>query len=105
MQIALRNMSNAMAAVNQWGGKLDVRVVMHARGLAWFTSPSDRQRTALDMLRTRGVKFLVCNNTLEESGIDFHSLCGVSDANIVPSGFAEVALLQISKGFVVDPAM
>lgn len=101
----LRNIANALKATEAWGGKLDVKVVMYAKGLAWLKTPTAEQKSQLDMLRAHGVEFVVCNNTLAEQGIDYHSLYGVQEADIVPSGFAEVAFLQARKHFVVDPAM
>lgn len=105
VDMKLRNIGNALAAVARWGGHLEVRVVMYAGGVTWLASPSDRQKAALDRLRAQGVRFLVCDNTLQEKNIDFHTLHGVVDADIVPSGFAEVAYLLSSQGFVVDPAL
>ena len=104
VDMKLRNIGNALNAATQWGGSLDVSVVMYAKGVAWLKAPNDRQRAALDSLRAKGVRFLVCDKTLSENDIDFHTLYGVVDADIVPSGFAEVAYLQISKGFAVDPS-
>lgn len=100
----LRNIGNMMKALKQWGGKADVRVVMYAKGLAWLKNPDDKQKAALDELRGQGVRFIVCDNTLKEQDIDYHSLYGVKDEDIVPSGFAEVAFLQAHKHFVVEPA-
>ena len=101
----LRNISNMMKALKQWGGKAEVHVVMYAKGVAWLKTPDAKQKETLDALRGEGVKFIVCNNTLMEQNIDFHSLYGVKDADVVPSGFAEVAFLQARKHFVVEPAM
>jgi intracellular sulfur oxidation DsrE/DsrF family protein len=53
-------------------------------------------------LRGRGVAFLVCNNTLREGKIDFHTLFHVIDDDVVPSGFLEVAWLA-GQGYSVDP--
>ncbi len=105
LPMKLRNIANALKATEVWGGKLDVKVVMYAKGLAWLKNPTVEQKTEVDMLRAHGVQFVVCNNSLSEQGIDYHTLYGVKDADIVPSGFAEVAFLQARKHFVVDPAM
>jgi intracellular sulfur oxidation DsrE/DsrF family protein len=53
----------------------------------------------LDALRADGVRFLVCANTLRERQIDWHSLYGVKEEDMVPSGVAELARLQ-AVGFV-----
>jgi hypothetical protein len=99
----LRNISNSLKAVDKWGGSLDVRVVLYGKGLTLLTSPDDNVQAQLDALRARHVKFEVCNNSLLEQNIDFHTLYGVTAEDIVPAGFAEVAYLQARKGFVVDP--
>lgn len=53
----------------------------------------------LDDLRGARVRFLICANTLKERQIDWHSLYGVTQNDIVPSGAAELARLQ-GMGFV-----
>ncbi|MDA8328298.1 MAG: DsrE family protein [Betaproteobacteria bacterium] len=105
LPMKLRNIANSLKAVDTWGGKLNVKVVMYAKGLAWLKAPTDDQKAQLDNLRSHGVQFMVCNNTLMEQGIDYHSLYGVKESDIVPSGFAEVAFLQARKHYVVDPSM
>ena len=99
----LRNIANSLKAVDKWGGSLEVRVVLYGKGLTLLTSPDDAVRTQLDALRARHVKFEVCNNSLVEQNIDFHTLYGVTVDDIVPAGFAEVGYLQARLGFVVDP--
>jgi intracellular sulfur oxidation DsrE/DsrF family protein len=49
-------------------------------------------------LAARGVDFRVCNNTLVSRGIDSGRL--LMEAELVPSGVAEVARLQAREGFV-----
>lgn len=100
----LRNINNMLGALKEWGGKADIRIVMYASGVAWLKNPDAKEKEMIDKLRGEGVRFLVCNNTLHEQNIDFHSLYGVLDADVVPSGFAEVAFLQNSKHFAVEPA-
>lgn len=99
----LRNITNGLKAAEEWHGTFNVRVVLYAKGITLLQDPDEATRTQLDALRSRGVKFEVCNNTLRENGIDFHTLYNVTDADIVPSGFAEVAYLQARKHFAVDP--
>jgi hypothetical protein len=105
LPMKLRNIANSLKAMNVWGGKLNVKVVMYAKGVAWLKNPTADQKSQLDALRSQGVQFVVCNNTLMEQGIDYHSLYGVKESDIVPSGFAEVAFLQAHKHYVVDPVM
>jgi len=48
----------------------------------------------LDALRTKGVRFLICRNTLKGMGLRVEDLYGVTSADLVPSGVAEIARLQ-----------
>ena len=48
-------------------------------------------------LANRGVQFRVCNNTLVTRGIAKDEI--VLEANVVPSGVAEVARLQAKEGY------
>lgn len=99
----LRNITNALQAVDTWHGHLKVKLVLYAKGVTLLKGPDAATREKLDALRARGVQIEVCNNSLSEQGIDFHTLYGVTDADIVPSGFAEVAFLQARKHYAVDP--
>jgi len=99
----LRNMTNALKAADAWNGRFTIKVVLYARGVALLMDPDDATKKHLDTLRSRGVQFEVCANTLAEQGIDFHTLYHVSDTDIVPSGFAEVAYLQVKEHYAVDP--
>ena len=49
-------------------------------------------------LRDKGVRFLICRKTLEAREIDWRTLPGVQEADIVPSGVAEIAKLE-GEGF------
>ena len=101
--IKLRNIANSLKTVGKWGGSLDVKVVVYARGVSLLASPDEGVRKQLDDLRAHHVTFEVCDNSLREQNIDFHNLYGVTEADIVPAGFAEVAYLQAQKHYVVDP--
>lgn len=99
----LRNIANTLKAAEQWKGKMDVTVVLYAKGVTLLKNPDEKTKAQLDELSRKGVRFDVCNNSLLEQGIDFHTLYHVTDKDIVPSGFAEVAFLQARKHYVVDP--
>lgn len=99
----LRNIANSLKAADAWHGKFIVKMVLYAKGLTLLKNPDEATRKQLDMLRSRGVQFEVCHNSLMEQGVNFHTLYNVKDADIVPSGFAEVAYLQAKKHYVVDP--
>ncbi len=50
-------------------------------------------------LKTQGVQFNVCANTLKGKNIDAsHDLYDVKEGDIVPSGVAQLAILQ-GQGF------
>lgn len=48
-------------------------------------------------LAGRGVEFRVCNNTLNAKGLDASKM--LMEINVVPSGVAEAAKLQIREGY------
>lgn len=100
----LRNLENTLNVLQQWGGTAHSAVVLYAKGVSLLKAPDQATRDKIDALEKRGVRFEVCNNTLREQNLDFHSLYKVREENIVPSGFAEVAYLQAKKHYVVDPA-
>jgi len=104
---ALRNIQNHINAVG--AGNLDVKVVMHGNGLALLILPdslpnlpkfkhanADEQMTArIDGLKQQNVKFQVCANTVKGRNVSIdNDLYDVDEADIVPSGVAELAKLQ-----------
>lgn len=102
-QLKLRNIGNALDAAAKWGGHANIKIVLYSRGVRLLSDPPADVAQALDDLRARGAVFLVCNNTLREAKIDFHTLYHVTDADVVPSGFLEVAWLA-NQGYAVDAA-
>jgi len=107
LNAALGNIKNHINAVCKKGDttpckdKLDLRVVMHGKGLGLLAQAN----TDLDMqqkvigLKNQGVAFAVCKNTLVGKKINYkNDLFDVSEKDIVPSGVAELAILQ-NKGF------
>lgn len=100
----LGNLQNTLNALQEWGGAAHSTVVVYAKGLSLLKAPDEATRSKIDALKRRGVRFDVCNNSLREQGVDYHTLYEVRDQDIVPSGFAEVAYLQAKKHYVVDPA-
>jgi intracellular sulfur oxidation DsrE/DsrF family protein len=89
----LRNIGAHIAATD---GKVQIRVVNFAAGV----KPLEMAKTdpalaaSLDGLRGKGVRFLVCRNTLRAMNLRPEDLYGVHDADVVPSGVAEIARLQ-----------
>ncbi|MEK6771594.1 MAG: DsrE family protein [Pseudomonadota bacterium] len=95
----LRNIQNHINAVGK--DNLDLRVVMHGNGLDLVQSAKKNNDIAsnIDKLKIQGVAFNVCGNTLKGKKLDAKKdLYDVSQKDIVPSGVAEIAILQ-NKGF------
>lgn len=95
----LKNIANHLDAVGDQNAT--IRVVNHGNGVALLALAMTDQEIAvkIDALRARGVKFLVCENTLKERKIDWTTLYGVKEDDLVTSGVAELVKLQ-QDGFV-----
>lgn len=108
---ALRNIQNHINAVGK--ENLDLRVVMHGHGVSMVLLPealdkvkafkhanaSPQMQATIDGLKDQGVQFKVCANTLKGRKVNREQdLYMVEEADIVPSGVAELGVLQ-SQGF------
>jgi intracellular sulfur oxidation DsrE/DsrF family protein len=95
----LNNLRNHVAALGK--NHVEIRVVDHGDGIILFQAATTDEKLAqaIDARKADGVRFLICQNTLDERKIDWHSLYGVTEEDIVPSGVAELARLQM-MGFV-----
>jgi intracellular sulfur oxidation DsrE/DsrF family protein len=83
--------------------KAKITVVTHGPGIDFLLegAKDSKGREFSGMvgeLSGKGVQFRVCNNTLVTRNVDPSKV--VMEAKIVPSGVAEVALLQAKEGFV-----
>jgi uncharacterized protein len=92
----IRNHLNAAADTK-------IVVVTHGPGIDFLVSDGKDSQGRIfsgtvGELANRGVEFRVCQNTLETRGINASSL--LLEAQVVPSGVAEVARLQAKEGFV-----
>jgi intracellular sulfur oxidation DsrE/DsrF family protein len=99
LNAVLGNIQNHINAVG--ADKLDLRVVMHGNGLDLLKQAKndDGMKSKVDKLKMQGVAFNVCANTLKGKKIDYKKdLHDVKEKDIVPSGVAEIAILQ-GKGF------
>lgn len=94
----LRHIAAHIAATD---GKVEIRVVNFAAGVTLFqmAKTDGELRTQIDGLRAKGVKFLICHNTMAGMGLKPEDLYGVQSGDVVPSGVAEIARLQ-GQGFV-----
>lgn len=93
--VALGNVENFLRAVQQ--EKADVRIVVNstaAKLLRKEAAVEYAQRA--EALARKGVRFLVCNNSLSMLGIDRSELLDLCE--VVPAGIVELIRLQ-HEGF------
>ena len=102
---ALRNIQNQIDAVG--AENIEVKVVMHGDGISLLLEPDALEGTKMkaanadadmaariDGLKQQGVAFQVCANTLKGRNVEIDDMYDLSEADIVPSGVAELSLLQ-----------
>ena len=104
---ALRNIQNHINAVG--AENLDLKVVLHGNGLSLLLDPGSLERlpkfkhanatdemiAKIDSLREQGIQFQVCANTIKGRNVDLaNDLYYVEESDIVPSGVAQLAVLQ-----------
>lgn len=108
---ALRNIQNHINALG--AENLELKVVLHGNGLALLVYPdsltkltkfkhanaTDEMTARIDGLKSQGVTFQVCGNTVKGRNVDLaEDLYDADAADVVPSGVAELAHLQ-SQGY------
>ncbi|SEO82195.1 hypothetical protein SAMN04490248_11346 [Salinihabitans flavidus] len=101
---ALRNIQNHINAVGD--ENLDLKVVLHGNGLGVLMAAKsdDTLQTVVGSLKSQGVDFHVCNNTLVGREISYENdLYDVWESDIVPSGVAELAHLQAQGYTYIKP--
>lgn len=99
-RLALININNHLRATNE---KAKIVVVTNAKGIDFLLTDAQDQegklyRPAVQELKSKGVEFRVCNNTLVSRKIEQGRV--ITDAQIVPSGVAEIGRLQTLDHFV-----
>ncbi len=102
IQQASRAIGNIRNHLNAAPGTKIV-VVTHGQGIDFLLDGAENASGApfapsVSELKSLGVEFRVCNNTLVSRKIDPKSV--IAEASIVPSGVAETANLQAREGFV-----
>lgn len=97
----LRFLHHISAHIAATDGNVEIRVVNFASGVTMLQmARTDSELAAkVDALRAKGVRFLICGNTLKGMGLKIEDLLGVKPGDVVPSGVAEIARLQ-GQGFV-----
>jgi intracellular sulfur oxidation DsrE/DsrF family protein len=113
---ALRNIQNHINAVG--AENMDIKVVLHGNGLSLLLDPdslekltkfkhanaTEKMTAKVDGLKSQGVSFEVCANTVKGRKVDMsNDLHDVDQSNIVPSGVAEVAKLQLEGYAYIKP--
>jgi hypothetical protein len=104
---ALRNIQNHINAVGK--ENIDLKVVLHGDGLSLLIYPdslakltkfkhanaTDEMTARIDGLKSQGVSFQICGNTVKGRNVDLQSdLYDADPEDVVPSGVAELARLQ-----------
>jgi len=94
----LRNVKNHLNA----DPNAKIVVVGHGKGIDFMLDGAKDKNgnpfdATIDTLQAKGVEFRVCNNTLVSRKIDKSKV--IPQAQIVPSGVAEVARLQSKDGY------
>lgn len=95
----LGNIRNHLAA----DPKAKITVVTNGSGIEFLLQDAKDKNgnpyeVAVQDLKSRGVEFRLCNNTLVTRNIDRSKV--IEEATIVPSGVAEAARLQAREGYV-----
>jgi len=112
---AMRNIQNHINAVGK--ENLDLKVVLHGKGLSLLLEPDAAAATKLSHgnaneqmqakiagLKDQGVGFNVCANTLKGKQISLGDhLYDATEADVVPSGVAELAKLQAQGYAYIKP--
>ena len=95
----LANVRNHINAVGR--DNIELVVVAHGDGLSMLSEAETDPDLAgkIDALKADGVRFLICANTLRSRNITLDQLYEATDADVVPSGVAEIARLE-QQGFV-----
>lgn len=95
----MQNVQNHINAVGK--ENLDLRVVMHGPGVSLLQNAKKNEdvKSRVDNLKLQGISFNVCANTLKGKKINAKTdMYDVTEKDIVPSGVAEIAILQ-GKGY------
>jgi hypothetical protein len=97
-RVAMRNIDNHVAA----SPKAQIVVVTHGKGIDFLLNDAKDDKGAYASqvagLKEKGVEFKVCRNTLKGRNLDDSAV--IMEAQVVPSGVAEIGKLQAKQGFV-----
>ncbi len=97
-RVALRNIENHLNA----DPGVKIVVVTHGKGIDFLLNDAKDEKGAYEPqvagLKDRGVTFDVCRNTLKGRKLDDSAV--IMEAQVVPSGVAEIGRLQAREGYV-----
>ncbi len=97
----LRVLRNIGAHVTATEGNVEIRLVSFSGGVKMFqqAKTDPELAKAIDAVLEKKVRLLVCRNTMRALNLTVNDVYGVTEADIVLSGVAELARLQ-GMGFV-----
>ncbi|OYY93753.1 MAG: hypothetical protein B7Y41_09785 [Hydrogenophilales bacterium 28-61-23] len=97
-RVAMRNVDNHLSA----SPNARIVVVTHGKGIDFLLNDAKDDKDAYEPqvagLKEKGVEFRVCRNTLKSRNLDDSAV--ILEAQVVPSGVAEIGRLQAKEGFV-----
>jgi hypothetical protein len=97
-RVAMRNVENHLGASTD----AKIVVVTHGKGIDFLLNDAKDDKGAyapqVAGLKEKGVEFRVCRNTLK--GRNLSDSAVIMEAQVVPSGVAEIGRLQAKEGFV-----
>jgi hypothetical protein len=97
-RVAMRNIENHLDAAPN----AKIVVVTHGKGIDFLLNGAQDEKGAYEPqvagLKNRGVTFDVCRNTLKGRKLDDSAV--IMEAQVVPSGVAEIGKLQAKEGYV-----
>ncbi|MBI5329791.1 MAG: DsrE family protein [Betaproteobacteria bacterium] len=97
-RMAMRNIENHLGA----SPEAKIVVVTHGKGIDFLLNDAKDDKGSYQAqvagLKEKGVEFRVCRNTLKGRKLDDDAV--IMEAQVVPSGVAEVGKLQAREGFV-----
>lgn len=97
---AMRNAQNHINALGK--DNYEIQFVLHGNGIELLRSVALNNSDAagrIDSLKSQGVDFKICANTLKGRKIALDDLYFAEESDVVPSGVAEIGKLQ-QDGFV-----
>jgi hypothetical protein len=97
-RVAMRNIENHLNAAPD----AKIVVVTHGKGIDFLLNGAQDDKGPYEPqvagLKNRGVTFDVCRNTLKGRKLDDSAV--IMEAQVVPSGVAEIGKLQSKEGYV-----